>query len=292
MFNFEMMKQIIKLIRVKHWVKNILIFLPAFFGGVIHDIKNIEILLLTFTYFSLSASLVYVVNDFIDINKDKLHPEKKKRPLASGKITKSGAIGLVIFFLLILCILSFYVPIKVVTVTGVYLIINLLYSFYLKAIPIIELFIIALGFVFRILIGGFAVVVDPSKWIIMLTFFAALYIILSKRRGEILNNEALKTREVLNHYTEAFLTNAMVVVLSISVMAYIMYTVEPSVIKQFSTDKIYITSIFVILALLRHFQQTLVYNNTESPVKYLFKDKLMLIIILLWFINYYILIYS
>ena len=287
-----MLKHIISLIRIKHWVKNALIFLPAFFGGVIHEVKNIELLFVTFLYFSLSASLVYIVNDLIDINKDKLHPQKKNRALASGAISKKGAFILMGVVLSIVCAASFYLPIKVVYVTSIYLVLNLMYSLYLKTIPILELFIIALGFVFRILIGGFTVEVAPSKWIIMLTFFAALYIILSKRRGEILNKEALNTRKVLSAYTEAYLTHAMVIVLSVSILSYIMYTVEPSVIKQFSTDKIYMTSIFVILALLRHLQQTLVYNNTESPVKYLFKDKLMLVIILMWFINYYILIYS
>ena len=287
-----MLKHIISLIRIKHWVKNVLIFLPAFFGGVIQNNYNIITLFYLFLYFSISASLVYILNDLIDVEKDKLHPQKKHRALASGAISKRSAYVLIILIILILSICSYYLPIKVVYVTCIYLVLNLLYSFYLKTIPILELFIVALGFTFRILIGGFGVEVEPSKWIIMLTFFAALYVILSKRRGEILNNEALNTRKVLSSYTEAYLTHAMIIVLSVSVLAYIMYTVEPSVIKQFSTDKIYMTSVFVILALLRHLQQTLVYNKTESPVKYLFKDKLMLIIILMWFINYYILIYN
>ena len=287
-----MLKHIISLIRIKHWVKNVLIFLPAFFGGVIQNNDNIITLFYLFLYFSISASLVYILNDLIDVEKDKLHPQKKHRALASGAISKRSAYVLIILIILILSICSYYLPIKVVYVTCIYLVLNLLYSFYLKTIPILELFIVALGFTFRILIGGFGVEVEPSKWIIMLTFFAALYVILSKRRGEILNNEALNTRKVLSSYTEAYLTHAMIIVLSVSVLAYIMYTVEPSVIKQFSTDKIYMTSVFVILALLRHLQQTLVYNKTESPVKYLFKDKLMLIIILMWFINYYILIYN
>ena len=235
---------------------------------------------------------MYILNDLIDIEKDRLHPQKRHRALASGAISKKRAILLIVIIVISLSIFSFYVPVEVVYVTSIYLVLNVLYSFYLKTIPILELFIVALGFVFRILIGGFGVEVEPSKWIIMLTFFAALYIILSKRRGELLNKEALNTRKVLSAYTVEYLTHAMIIVLSVSVLAYIMYTVEPSVINQFSTDKIYMTSVFVILALLRHLQQTLVYNNTESPVKYLFKDKLMLVIILMWFINYYILIYN
>ena len=287
-----MIKHFLSLIRVKHWIKNILIFLPAFFGGVIQNNNNLLTLFYLFIYFSLSASLVYVLNDLIDVENDKLHPQKKHRALASGVISKKSAYLLILLIILTLGAFSFYLPIKVVYVTGTYLVMNLLYSLHLKTIPILELFIVALGFVFRILIGGFGVEVEPSKWIIMLTFFAALYVILSKRRGEILNKEALNTRKVLSAYTEAYLTHAMIIVLSVSILAYIMYTVEPSVIKQFSTDKIYMTSVFVILALLRHLQQTLVYNNTESPVKYIFKDKLLLITILMWFINYYILIYN
>jgi len=286
-----MLKHIINLIRVKHWIKNLLILFPAFFGGEILNIETVLLLCFIFMYFSFSASAVYIINDLIDIEKDKLHPEKKNRVLASGKLKISTAIILLIIILSLLVIASFSLPLEVVFITAVYLILNIFYSLYLKRIPILELFIVSLGFVFRILIGGYGVEVEPSKWIVMLTFFAALYIILSKRRGELINKDAINSREVLKHYSVEYLTVGMVVLLTISIMAYIMYTVEPSVIQWFSTDKIYITSFIVMFILLRHLQQTIIYNKTESPVEYFYKDKINLIAIVIWFLTFYLLIY-
>ncbi|QHI35239.1 Decaprenyl-phosphate phosphoribosyltransferase [Kordia antarctica] len=285
------MMQVLHLLRIKHWIKNILIFFTAFFGGELLEISNLKTLAFVFIYFSFTASLVYVVNDLKDVEKDKLHPEKKNRPLASGAISKTHAYILIALITAALGIASFYVPLYVFYVTLIYFILNILYTLWLKHIAIIELFIISLGFVFRIIIGGFAVSVVPSKWIIMLTFFMALYVIIAKRRGELLHTTNNQTRKVLASYSEQYLSSAMILVLGVSIVTYIMYTIDEQIITRFNTDKIYITTIFVVLAMLRHLQQTFVHNNTESPVKYILKDKLILIIILMWLSSFYFLIY-
>ncbi|MCF6212481.1 MAG: UbiA prenyltransferase family protein [Flavobacteriaceae bacterium] len=286
-----MIKNILKLIRIKHWIKNILIFLPSFFGGKINDLNDVKLLIFIFVYFSITASTVYIINDLLDVENDRLHPEKKFRVIASGAISKMNAYLVLSIFMIILILTSFLLPFEVVALSATYLLVNILYSVYLKTIPILELFILALGFVFRILIGGIGVSIVLSKWIIMLTFFAALYVVIAKRRSEILNLKAVGTRKVLKYYTESYLTSAMIVVLGISIMTYIMYTIEDSIIKQFGTDKIYITSIFVVFGLLRHLQQALVYNKAESPVEFVFKDKFVFAIILMWFATFYLLIY-
>jgi len=286
-----MIKHIISLIRVKHWVKNVLVFLPAFFGGVIKDKDALAILVITFVFFSMAASLVYIFNDLLDIEKDRLHPEKKNRALASGAISKNAAIGIIAVILVVLGSVSLLLPWQVVVTTAIYLVLNIMYTLGLKQTPILELFIVASGFVFRIFIGGFSVDVEPSKWIIMLTFFAALYIILSKRRGELLNSEAINSRAVLKHYTIDYLNLAMIVLVTISIMSYIMYTVEPAVIERFGTDKIYLTSFIVIFILLRHLQQGIIFNKTESPVEYFYRDKINLLAILIWLFTFYALIY-
>jgi decaprenyl-phosphate phosphoribosyltransferase len=282
---------VLHLLRIKHWIKNVLIFFTAFFGGELLEISNLKTLVFAFLYFSFTASLVYIINDLKDVEKDRLHPEKKSRPLASGVISKTQAYILIAIIIAILGIASFYVPLYVFYVTLTYFILNILYTLWLKHIAIIELFIISLGFVFRILIGGFAVSVVPSKWIIMLTFFMALYVIIAKRRGELLHTTNNQTRKVLASYSEQYLSSAMILVLGVSIVTYIMYTIDEQVITRFNTDKIYITTIFVVLAMLRHLQQTFVHNNTESPVKYILKDSLILIIILMWLSSFYFLIY-
>ena len=284
------MTHFLHLLRIKHWIKNILVFFAAFFGGELLEIENLKTLGFVFLYFSFTASLVYIINDLKDVEKDRLHPEKKKRPLASGKVSKNQAYALIVVLLALLAVASWFIPFPVVCVTLTYFVLNILYTFWLKYIPIIELFIIALGFVFRIVIGGVAVDVVPSKWIIMLTFFMALYVIIAKRRGELLN-ASKQTRSVLASYNEQYLSSAMILVLGVSIVTYIMYTIDEEVIDRFDTDIIYITTLFVVLAMLRHLQQTFVHNNTESPVKYVLKDSLILIIILLWLGSFYFLIY-
>ena len=287
-----MLKHVISLIRVKHWIKNCLIFLPAFFGGVIKEPEVLKNLLLIFLCFSFTASLVYVFNDLMDLEKDKVHPKKKNRALASGNLSVKQAYILFAAIFLIVVLLSTLLPVNVVIITAIYLIINILYSLGLKKVPILELFIVAVGFLFRIFIGGFGAEVEPSKWIVMLTFFGALYIVITKRKGELLNIEADNSRDVLKQYSLEYLNLAMIILATVSIVAYIMYTVEPDVISRFATDKIYLTSFIAIFILLRHLQQTIKFNKTESPVEYLYKDKVNLIAILVWLLVFYILIYN
>lgn len=286
-----MIKHIINLIRVKHWIKNLLIFLPAFFGGVINEYQNLLEIGIAFLYFSFAASLVYVFNDIIDIENDKFHPEKRNRALASGVISIKTAYVLIFIIVSLLIGVSFLLPINVILVTSIYLLINVFYSLGMKKIPILELFIVAIGFVFRILIGGFASEIEPSKWIVMLTFFGALYIVISKRRGELINAKEGNGRAVLQHYSLEYLNLAMIILVAVSIMAYIMYTVEPAVIFRFTTDKIYLTSFVVIFILLRHLQQTIIFNKTESPVEYFYKDKINLMAVFIWLLIFYVLIY-
>lgn len=286
-----MIKHIINLIRVKHWIKNLLIFLPAFFGGVLNEYDNLLVIILAFVFFSFVASLVYVFNDILDLDKDKLHPVKKNRALASGLLSIKTAYLIIFLIISLLVVISFLLPINVILITSIYLFINIFYSLGIKKIPILELFIVASGFVFRILVGGFASDVEPSKWLVMLTFFGALYIIISKRRGELLNAKEERGRDVLKNYSLEYLNLIMIILVTVSIMAYIMYTVEPEVILRFSTDKIYLTSFVLIFILLRHLQQTIIFNKTESPVEYFYRDKINLIAVFIWLLAFYILIY-
>ncbi|QXP67484.1 MULTISPECIES: UbiA prenyltransferase family protein [unclassified Polaribacter] len=287
-----MIKDYVVLMRPKHWIKNVLIFFPAFFSGKVQSLENIYILIFLFFYFSLAASVVYIINDLKDKESDQLHPEKKERPLASGAVSIKGAFLLLVLLLMLLITGSFYLKPITVFVTSLYLILNLMYSLHLKTIAVLELFIVALGFVIRVIVGAEEIDVIPSKWIVSLIFFGALYIILSKRRGEILNTKAIKTRKVLKEYSEEYLTFSMVVILAVTIVCYMMYTIDVSVVQRFSNEHLYITTIFVALGMLRHLQQTLIKNNTESPVKFLFEDKFIFIIILCWLTTYYFLIYK
>lgn len=186
------MKKYLKLLRVEQWVKNLFVFVPLFFSG---NITNIDLLLksiFAFVIFSLAASVVYILNDYNDIEADRKHPEKRRRPLASGAISKSKAIGILIGLVITDIALVFFTQIyfheylwKFATIVGFYVMMNLAYTFRLKHVPIIDIFIIAIGFVLRVLAGGYITGISISQWAILLTFVLALVLAIGKRRGSL-----------------------------------------------------------------------------------------------------------
>lgn len=281
-----------RLLRIKHWIKNFVIFLPAFFGGVFFEVDNVIKLLLVFIVFSLTASAIYIFNDLLDYENDKLHPSKKNRPIASGKISKSFAWTVLLALLIISAGFAYIFDFGkgALIVLGIYFVNNILYTIFLKKVPIIEFLIVAIGFVLRILIGAFSIDVQPSKWIIIVTFFVALYLIITKRRGEFVNNKTT-SREVLKSYNLSFLDAAMYMSLTASMISYLMYSVEINLSERFQTDYIYITTVFIVIILLRHLQQTLVFGKTESPISYFYSDVINFVAIIGFLLTFYFLIY-
>src|SRR5690606_33315639 len=176
------------LIRIHQWIKNLFVFLPVFFSGQLFNKQQIFLSGIAFLLFSFTASAIYILNDYRDIELDKLHPEKKNRPLANGSVRKSTAI--LIFLLLIMAasmLMIFYANYKVISVVVLYFFMNVGYSLGLKHIAIIDVFIISIGFLLRVLAGGFITGIPITDWTILLTFSLALILALGKRRGEIMN---------------------------------------------------------------------------------------------------------
>lgn len=248
--------------------------------------------------FSLTASSIYIINDYLDIESDRKHPEKRKRPLASGEISKNTA--KIIFGGLVLFILSFIIGgtlffkvnfTKFSLIILAYFVMNIAYTFRLKHIAIIDITIISLGFILRVLAGGYATGIYISQWAILLTFVLALVLAIGKRRGELINAQITgKTRKALDGYNLQFADIVLAISCTLAVISYVMFTFSPEVQRRFN-DKIFYTSFFVIFAFLRYLQQTLVYNRTESPTKIVYKDRYIQITMLLWFISFIFLIY-
>ena len=288
----DVFKNIITLIRPQQWVKNIFIFLPMFFFGSILNPNCWRACLLAFVAFSLIASSIYCLNDIMDVDADKKHPKKKNRPIASGKISIKNAyiiMGLCIFLSYAILISADYLDFfdngkLVITFCSLYLILNILYSLKLKTIAIVDVFIIALGFVFRVFIGGYAAGVPISHWIILLTFLLALFLALSKRRDDVLlyNKTGEKARDNILRYNESFLNQATSIVASITMVCYILYTVSEEVILRTGTPYLYITSIFVLAGIIRYLQISVVDAKSGSPTKILLKDRFIQLCILCW----------
>ncbi|CEJ69503.1 Decaprenyl-phosphate phosphoribosyltransferase [Chryseobacterium oranimense G311] len=292
------MKKYLKLLRVEQWVKNLFVFVPLFFSGNITNLDLLTKSIFAFIIFSLAASVVYILNDYNDIEADKKHPEKRRRPLASGAISKSKAIGILTGLVIIdvtlvfLARLYFHEPLwKFATVIGLYIVMNLAYTFKLKHVPIIDIFIIALGFVFRVLAGGYITKIEISQWAILLTFVLALVLAIGKRRGELINAQVSgKTRKALDGYNVQFADIALSISVTLAIVCYLMFTLSPEVQARFH-ERVFYTVIFVVFAFLRYLQQTLVYNRTESPTKIVYRDRYIQITLVLWVAAFLIQIY-
>jgi 4-hydroxybenzoate polyprenyltransferase len=292
------MKKYLKLLRVEQWVKNLFVFVPLFFSG---NIKNIDLLsksVFAFIIFSLAASVVYILNDYNDIEADRKHPEKRRRPLASGAISKSRAIGILIGLMVLDIALVFVAQAyfhenlwKFATIVGFYFVMNLAYTFKLKHVPIIDISIIAIGFVLRVLSGGYITGISISQWAILLTFVLALVLAIGKRRGELINAQVSgKTRKALDGYNVQFADIALSISVTLAIVCYLMFTLSPEVQAKFH-ERVFYTVIFVVFAFLRYLQQTLVYNRTESPTKIVYRDRYIQITLILWVATFLIQIY-
>ncbi|MFV0152488.1 UbiA prenyltransferase family protein [Empedobacter falsenii] len=286
------MTHYLKLMRVNQWVKNLFVFLPLFFSG---NLFNIDLLIESFygfLIFSFVASSIYIINDYVDIEKDKKHPEKKNRPLASGKISKQNAFILFLVLLVLTCFLLWtFGTLQVAILVGIYFLMNIAYSFKLKQVAILDVMIIAFGFLLRVFVGGYMTGILVSDWTILLVFDLALILALGKRRGELVNAELEGvTRKSLNGYNLNFLNSALAITCTVAVICYMMFILSPETQSKFHHYIIY-TFVFVFAAVLRYLQQTFVYAKTESPTKLIFKDHFIQLLIVMWGISYVLLIY-
>lgn len=286
-------KKFIKLIRPHQYVKNIFIFMPAFFSGDLLNIGLFLQILLAFFAFSLSASAVYIFNDYQDIENDRKHPRKKNRPLASGDISIRSALLLMLFLLFFSLTVMFFLSLNSFLFLLSYLLLNLFYSIYLKHIAILDVSSIALGFVLRLFVGAFVADVPLSMWIVIMTFLLALFIALAKRRDDVLlyNDNDIKARKVVDGYNKKFIDSLMLVISPVVIVVYILYITSETIIGRMQNDYIYTTAFFVILGIMRYLQITFVENNTGSPTKIVLGDKMLKIIITLWLFSFFWIIY-
>jgi len=273
-------KDVIYLLRPEHWIKNFLVLAPPFFGGVLFTSSDMFFrMFLAFIAFSLASSTAYIINDISDIEADRLHPKKKLRPLASGRINIPAASILAIVTLGLSIAASYEIGINFLIITLVYLVISLSYSFYLQKIEIIDVFCIAIGFVLRIEAGGIASAIEVSNWLLLTTFLLSLLLAFGKRRHElIMHNESENSfREVLSRYNAKFLDTTLSIFATTAMVTYAIYTVE------IESRKLLITVPFAIYGVLRYMY--LVQTDTRGdPTESLLKDRPLFLCVLVWFL--------
>jgi len=275
---------ILKLIRPHQYTKNIFIFAPLFFAAKLVDSHLLLSTVIAFVAFSLAASAVYVFNDYIDIEDDRRHPKKKDRPLASGAISKSQAIIIMSVLSLSGLGLMFSISTEATAIALAYVVMNIAYSLHLKHIAILDVTIIAIGFVLRLFIGSVATGISLTSWIVVMSFLLALFLALAKRRDDVLIylDTGKKMRKVIDGYNLQLVDTAMAIMASITIVAYITYTISSEVVTRVNSEYLYLTSLFVILGIMRYLQIAFVMQESGSPTKIVLKDRFIQLTMLGW----------
>ena len=274
------MKKYIQFIRVKHWLKNGLVFLPIFFSINILNKDMLITSVLAFFVFSIAASIVYVINDIEDVDKDKKHPIKKERPLASGKITMQQAKITRAILIIVLGGLLWFLSTRIESIWVfiiplVYIGMNIAYSKKLKNIPIIDVVIIVLGFLLRVIYGGLVIQVEVSKYLYLMIIFGSFFLAFGKRRNEILKNGD-KSRDALSLYNQSFLDKNMYVAFALAIVSYTLWCVDPTTISHIGNDYVFWT-IPLLIIILQLYSLNIEGNSFGDPIDVILSDKKLLI---------------
>ena len=285
----------IKSLRFKQqWVKNIFIFAPMVFALHFTQLRYVKNGLIAFILFGVVTGCVYIINDCIDKNSDRFHPIKRKRPIASGQLNISTALSGVVILLSLDLFLIYRFNTDFFLIAVIYIIINILYSVYLKRVVILDVLIIALGFVLRVLIGGVIDQIILSPWILIMTFLLSIFLGLVKRRQEIvrlnLPTDQVNTRHTLKLYNISLLDQLISLTTATTLISYIMYVLNPGIQMKFNTENLYFTIPFVVFGIFRYLYLIYTEEKGESPEEIIFSDLPFTLNIILWVIVFIVLI--
>jgi decaprenyl-phosphate phosphoribosyltransferase len=281
------------LLRPKDWAKNLFLFIPLFFAGDLFNTEKLTALLLGFFAFSFVASCIYIINDYRDREDDRKHPTKCKRPLASGAVAPGTALAICAFLMVLGFGIAWMTSRDFVIVLAAYFILNLGYSFGLKNIAILDIFILAIGFVLRIKSGSVISHTPLSEWIIVMVLLLAIFMAIGKRRDDLLLKLSSGTdmRTSVKAYNLEFLNTMLATVSAIIVVAYLMYTMSPEVQLRLHTYRLYYTTVFVLAGIMRYLQIIYVKAAAGSPTKILYKDRFIQVTMLLWVASFVTILY-
>ena len=282
----------IKLIRPKQWVKNLFVLIPPFFAGRFFDFQLYPRLALGFVAFSLAASAIYILNDYRDIETDRLHPVKSKRPLASGSALTSVSLVLMVVLFVSALALAYWLEFSFFLLLLAYLVINVGYSLGLKDIPILDIILVASGFLFRVYSGSLITNVPTSHWLALMIMLLSLFMALAKRRDDlVIGKQKNVLRKSSQNYNLEFVNSCLTLFAGVIVVCYIMYTVSPEVVERLKSEWLFTTTIFVIAGVMRYLQITFVEENSGSPTSILLKDRFILFTLVGWILSFYVIIY-
>ncbi|HEX5317447.1 MAG TPA: decaprenyl-phosphate phosphoribosyltransferase [Candidatus Kapabacteria bacterium] len=272
-------KAIFRLARPKQWTKNIFVFAALVFSKQLFLPESVALSLRAFFAFSFTASFIYVMNDIADRDRDKLHPKKRLRPIASGEISMGVAYVIAFVLLVLVGLFSIGLDRRFVTCLVAYVLMNLGYSFYLKDVVLIDVFVIAIGFMLRVIGGALVLNVARSSWLILTTMFLSLFLGIAKRRGELValgaanpESAGYHTRKVLEHYSIEFAEQMTTICAAGFVFSYALYTVSERTVTMFGTENLIFTTPFVLYGVFRYLYLLHKKQLGESPTDIVLSD--------------------
>lgn len=287
----------IQLIRPLQWLKNFFVFAPIFFSNKLLEPEFFWPTLIVFASFCLISSSIYCFNDLRDVEADRQHPKKCKRPIASGAVSVKGG-----YAMMLICTIGAFLLIPftrsvntlyLYIIVAAYWLMNIAYCVKLKQYAILDVAIIAVGFVMRVLIGGLTTDIWVSHWLVMMTFLVTLFLAFTKRNDDyrLYEQTGTKPRISITGYNKTFINEATAIIASITMVCYIMYTMSPEVIERMGTRYVYLTSGWVLAGLLRYLQNMIVFGLSGSPTKSIVKDHFIQLCILGWIASFFAIIY-
>jgi 4-hydroxybenzoate polyprenyltransferase len=279
-----MLLELLSAMRPRQWAKNVFVLAPLVFARQLDDPRVLGRALLAFAAFSLLASAVYLFNDIRDREEDSHHPRKRQRPIASGRLPVPVAAVAAALLAAASLAIGMTLGGDFVAILVAYLVANLGYSLGLKRVVILDVMVLSVGFVLRVMAGGVAVSVEVSAWLILCTSFLALFLAFSKRRHELmlLADDASEQRQVLSHYSPAFLDQMINVVTAGTVVAYAVYAISPETVEKFDTRDLIFTMPFVLFGIFRYLYLIYQQPSERNPTEAILGDRPFLINILLW----------
>ena len=287
------MLHILRLLRPLQWMKNVFVLAPLFFTGRLLDWSLLAPTLVVFAAFCLAASSIYCLNDVSDVESDRQHPKKRLRPIASGAVSVGAGYATMALCMLLALLLSFSAGFQSFVCLLLYLVINVGYCLKLKQIAIVDVVLIAMGFVLRVLAGGLVAGIWISEWLVLMTFLLTLLLALAKRNDDfrLFVQTGHEPRKSITGYNRDFINQAVSILAAVTLVCYIMYTMSPDVIQRMGTRYVYLTIFWVLAGLLRYMQNMIVYGRSGSPTKAMVKDRFLLLCVIGWILSFFIIIY-
>ncbi|MBC7363105.1 MAG: decaprenyl-phosphate phosphoribosyltransferase [Candidatus Aminicenantes bacterium] len=281
------LKAAIKTLRPQQWVKNLFVFAPLLFSVKLFDFSSIISAFKAFFSFCFISGALYTLNDLFDINEDRLHPVKCHRPLASGGLTKAAAVVIIIIATSASLVLALSLNKLFLFIILGYLLLQVLYSSWLKHVVILDIFVVATGFLLRVIAGAVAIKVEISSWILICTILLALFLSMTKRRHEyfLLPGNAPAHRPILKEYNPYLLDQMISVVTASTLIAYCLYTVSEETVAKFHTRNLILTTPFVLYGIFRYLYLVHQKNQGSTPEELVLKDKPLFADIILWLIS-------